>query len=194
MVMHEVDRAVLARAHDEEMHAKRPVTVIAGPYGHPFHPILVTVPIGAWVASLVLDIGSRTAGDGGALARGAYWLIGIGVIGALIAAVFGLLDLLAVPRRTVALRVGVIHLVLNLTVVGLFVASFIWRADRDAQAPTSAGLFVLSGVALVLLAVSGWLGGMLAYRYGVRVADEEAQLQGYLHDRRRVRRPVTHDS
>ena len=33
--------------------AKRPVTKLAGPYGHPFHPALVTVPIGAWVASLV---------------------------------------------------------------------------------------------------------------------------------------------
>ncbi|MGW0424100.1 hypothetical protein [Streptomyces sp. NPDC003015] len=39
--------------------AKRPVSAaLAGPYGHPFHPILVTVPIGAWVASLVFDIAS----------------------------------------------------------------------------------------------------------------------------------------
>jgi hypothetical protein len=36
--------------------AKQPRTVLAGPYGHPFHPILVTVPIGAWVASVVFDI------------------------------------------------------------------------------------------------------------------------------------------
>ena len=40
-------------------HAKRPVSAaLAGPYGHPFHPILVTVPIGAWVCSLVFDIAS----------------------------------------------------------------------------------------------------------------------------------------
>jgi uncharacterized membrane protein len=40
--------------------AKRPVSaVLTGPYGHPFHPILVTVPIGAWVASLVFDIASH---------------------------------------------------------------------------------------------------------------------------------------
>ncbi len=44
---------------DEMGQAKRPVTVLAGPYGHPFHPILVTVPIGAWVASLVFDVASR---------------------------------------------------------------------------------------------------------------------------------------
>jgi uncharacterized membrane protein len=63
----------------------------------------------------------------------------------------------------------------------MFAASFAWRAERDAYHPTSAGLFVLSGIALALLAISGWLGGMLAYRFGVRVADEQAQLDGYLH-------------
>jgi uncharacterized membrane protein len=39
--------------------AKEPVTVLGGPYGHPFHLILVSVPIGAWVASVVFDIGSH---------------------------------------------------------------------------------------------------------------------------------------
>jgi len=182
MRLQEMPQQEVARARADEMHAKHPVTVVSGPYGHPFHPILVTIPIGAWVASLVFDIASRTADDGGDFARGAYWLIAIGVVGALVAAVFGLLDFLALPRRTRAFRVGLFHLGLNLTVVALFVASFIWRADRDAYSPTNAGLFVLSGVALVLLVVSGWLGGMLAYRYGVRVADEDTQLDGYLHN------------
>lgn len=49
---------------------KQPVSAaLAGPYGHPFHPILVTVPIGAWVASLVFDIGSRIVGNPAFLAR-----------------------------------------------------------------------------------------------------------------------------
>ena len=174
----------IARARAEELEAKQPVTAVAGPYGHPFHPILVTIPIGAWVSSLVFDIASRNADNGGELARGAYWLIAIGIIGALIAAVFGLLDFLALPRGTPAKRVGLTHLGLNLTVVALFVASFVWRADRGAELRTNAGLFVLSGVALCLLLISGWLGGRLAYRFGVRVADEETQLDGFVHNRR----------
>lgn len=182
MAVHDVPATDLARARSDETHAKHPVTRISGPYGHPFHPILVTIPIGAWVAALVFDILSRTADDGAAFARGAYWLIAIGVVGAVAAAVFGLLDLLAVPSGTRARRVGLNHMVLNLVVVGLFVASFVWRADRGAELETTAGMFVLSGIALLLLAISGWLGGMLAYRYGVRVADEDAQLDGYLHD------------
>ncbi|PWI10201.1 hypothetical protein DIZ27_14145 [Streptomyces sp. NWU339] len=47
-------------ADEAQFQAKRPVSAwLAGPYGHPFHPILVTVPIGAWVTSLVFDIASH---------------------------------------------------------------------------------------------------------------------------------------
>jgi hypothetical protein len=78
--------------------AKRPVSAaLAGPYGHPWHPILATVPIGAWVASLVFDVGSRVVTGGGFLARGSLWLIAIGVLGALAAALLGFLDLFAIP-------------------------------------------------------------------------------------------------
>jgi uncharacterized membrane protein len=162
-------------------HAKEPVTVIAGPYGHPFHPILVTIPIGAWVASLVFDIASQVKSGGSPpLVDGAYWLIGLGIVGALVAAVFGLLDLFAIPPGGTARRTGLVHLVLNLIVVALFVVNFIWRnGDHDRLLQTRAGQIVLSVIALVILGVSGWLGGMLTYRFGVRVAREEVQAEGY---------------
>jgi uncharacterized membrane protein len=160
--------------------AKDPISVVAGPYGHPFHPILVTVPIGAWITSLVLDVGSRaTSNTPGALARGAWWAIAVGIVGALLAALFGLMDLLDIPRRTRAFRVGLIHMMINLAVVAAFVVSYIWRDDRGVSVETSAGQIVLSAAALVFLGVSGFLGGMLAYRYGVRVAAESDQAEGY---------------
>src|SRR5215218_6503780 len=153
---------------------KHPVTTLAGPYGHPFHPILVTVPIGAWVAALVFDIISRAGDDGVVYTKGAYWLIGIGIVGALVAAVFGFLDLLAIPRGTQAFRTGLTHMALNLVVVVLFAASFAVRAANGYEEFDSAG-FVLSLLAIAVLGASGWLGGELAYRYGVRVADEQTQ-------------------
>jgi uncharacterized membrane protein len=161
--------------------AKAPVTAIAGPYGHPFHPILVTVPIGAWVASVVFDVASNvTTGGSAALVEGAYWLIGLGVIGALAAALFGLLDLLAIPRHSRAMRYGLIHLVLNLAVVGMFAAGFLWRSGTyDEVTETEAGPMVLSFIAIVVLGVSGWIGGMLSYRFGVRVAKETVQADGF---------------
>src|SRR2546423_13091515 len=89
----------------ELQQAKRPVSAaLAGPYGHPFHPILVTVPIGAWVSSLVFDIASRIVGSPGFLAQGSVWLIAIGVIGALVAALIGFLDLVGSPSGTAGVR------------------------------------------------------------------------------------------
>src|SRR5436305_10421116 len=93
---------------------KHPVSALAGPYGHPFHPILVTIPIGAWIASLVFDIVSRVGDDPQVFAKGAYWLIGIGIIGALVAAIFGFLDLLAIPTGTRAFKTGLTHMGINL--------------------------------------------------------------------------------
>jgi uncharacterized membrane protein len=158
--------------------AKRPVTGLAGPYGHPFHPILVTVPIGTWVASLVFDLASRLASQPEAFATGSRWLVGIGIVGALAAAMFGLLDLFAIPTGTRAFRTGLLHMTLNLVVVALFATSFLLRGGRG-QDGVAVGVIALSVVALALLAVSGWLGGQLAYRYGVRVADEATQAEGY---------------
>ena len=159
--------------------AKRPVTSLAGPYGHPFHPILVTVPIGAWVASILFDLGSHRSGEAEVFVKGSFWLIGIGILGALAAAVFGFLDLLAIPRGTVAFRTGLTHMALNLVIVVLFAVSFALRRGHLDEADVTIPAFTLSAVALVLLAVSGWLGGKLAYRYGVRVADETTQADGY---------------
>jgi len=148
---------------------KHPVTSVAGPYGHPFHPILVTVPIGAWVSSLVFDLISRGSDHPAVYERGAWWLITIGIIGALVAAVFGLLDLLAIPRGTQAFRTGLTHMALNLTVVVIFAIELAGRhgelGNRDG---TPIGWIVLSVVALLVLGASGWLGGKLTYSYGVR--------------------------
>jgi uncharacterized membrane protein len=159
--------------------AKEPLTVVAGPYGHPFHPILVTVPIGAWIGALILDIASRSVAQPAGLARGAYWLVAVGVIGALLAAVFGLLDLLTIPRATRAFKVGIVHMAINLAVVALFVVSWFVRRSDGVAGPTPVLPFVLSIAGVALLLVSGWLGAMLSYRYGVRVADEETQAEGF---------------
>jgi uncharacterized membrane protein len=159
--------------------AKRPVTPVAGPYGHPFHPILVTIPIGAWVVSLVFDVAATSAGEPEVFVKGAFWLIGAGIIGALVAAVFGLLDLIAIPRGTPAFRTGLTHMGLNLAVVALFAVSFVLRRDHLDEADATVAAVVLSAAALAILVVSGWLGGKLAYRYGVRVVDEVTQADGF---------------
>jgi len=158
-------------------HAKRPRTPIAGPYGHPLHPIIVTIPIGTWLASVVFDIVALCGVEPRAFALTSQWLIAIGVIGAVMAACVGLIDLSGIPARTRAKRTGLLHLTFNTIALILFVVSFIVRAVEGPH-PSVAG-FVLSVVGLIVVGVSGFLGGELAYRYGVRVADEETQRAGY---------------
>ncbi|MFG2289411.1 DUF2231 domain-containing protein [Streptomyces sp. NPDC048595] len=166
-------------SHDR---AKRPVSAaLAGPYGHPFHPILVTVPIGAWVGSLVFDIASYLVREPDFLVRGAMWLIALGVIGALAAALVGFLDLFAIPPGTRAFRIGLIHMTLNLLVTAAYTANFLWRhAGHRPDSGVGGGMLALNAVSLVALGVSGYLGGKLAYRYGVRVAEESTQAQGFV--------------
>jgi uncharacterized membrane protein len=169
---------------DQQLQSKRPANALAGPYGHPVHPMLVTVPIGAWVASLIFDIGSRVADDPGALTRGSEWLILIGVIGAVVAACAGFLDRRGIASGTTAARTVLIHMSLNIGVTVLYFVNFLWRhSSYPENLKVSAGQIVLSLVSLAALGASGYLGGKLAYHYGVRVADESTQAEGFVRPR-----------
>ncbi len=158
--------------------AKRPVTALAGPYGHPIHPALVALPIGAWVSAFVFDLGSRFVADPAFLSQGARWLIAIGVVGALAAAGAGFLDFFAIPTGTPAHRTALLHMALNLTVTVAYAVNFVLRGAAG-RGPVGWGPIALAAVSLALLAGSGYLGGKLAYRFGVRVAAETTQAEGY---------------
>ncbi|GGM46975.1 hypothetical protein GCM10012275_17570 [Longimycelium tulufanense] len=168
--------------------SKWPVSSLAGPYGHPVHAVVVGWPIGAWLSAAVLDVVSFSGYEPAALARAATWLIGIGLVGALVAAATGVLDFLIVPRGTHAWRIALAHIGLNSTAFVVFLVDFLvrWGGPDERAAPTAA--FVLTLVGVVVLAGGGWLGGELVFRYGVRVAEEHDQAVGYRHvsERRRA--------
>lgn len=153
--------------------ASEPVTALAGPVGHPLHPALIPVPIGAWVAALVFDIGSYAVSDPSFLVRGATWLVAIGVLGALAAAGVGALDLLAIPTGTRAFRVGLTHAGVALAATVVFAVDLLVRRGIDQTEPVGAVPLALSIAGVVVIGVGGYLGGSLAFRYGVRVADTE---------------------
>ena len=161
-----------------QQRAKRPRSAIAGPYGHPFHPILVTIPIGTWAASLVFDIIGLASDDPAPFVVGARVLILIGIVGAVLAAAIGLVDYAQLARGTAARKTATVHMALNLGVTVLFLVNLLLRWSADDDEVSIVG-FILSIVALGVLGVSGWLGGKLAYHYGVRVADERTQAEGF---------------
>jgi uncharacterized membrane protein len=162
--------------------AKHPVSaVLAGPYGHPYHPILVTVPIGAWVISLGFDLASHLASRPAFLAQGSEWLIAAGLAGAVAAGLAGLLDLAAIPVGTVAFRTACTHMFINLMLMAAYAGNFAWRYhSHSPRSPVDPRIIALSAASVAALGVSGYLGGKLTYRYGVRVATESTQIEGYL--------------
>jgi nitrite reductase/ring-hydroxylating ferredoxin subunit/uncharacterized membrane protein len=132
--------------------------------GHPAHPMLTDLPIGAWASAVVLDaVGSQRSG------LTADALVGLGVLTALPTAVTGLNDLADIvdPQER---AIGTAHAIGNVTAVVLYGASYLtrWRGRRDIGTALA-----LAGTAA--LTVSGFLGGHLAYRKGVGVAQTAFQ-------------------
>lgn len=137
--------------------------------GHPIHPMLVTIPIGLWIFSLVCDfVAMRSAAPDTWAAASLYAMIG-GILGALAAALPGLVDLLSL-RKTPVLPTAVKHMALNLTIVVLYVVNAWLRWNDPAASGTP---LILSLVAIALLLVSGWLGGKMVYEAGVAVHAED---------------------
>ena len=98
--------------------------------GHPIHPILITLPIGFWVATLLADIGFWwTAIDGWATA--ALWLLGAAIVAAALAAVAGLIDFLG-DERIRALSEAWYHAIGNVLAVLVSLFSFYWRYHHGA--------------------------------------------------------------
>lgn len=137
-------------------------------FGHPIHPMLIVFPLGLLATSFIFDI-VFLATEARRFTEISFYMIGAGIIGGLIAAVFGLVDFLAIPSRTRAKRVGALHGITNVTVVGLFAVSWALRY-ADPMVPGALPI-VLSGLGVALALVGGWLGGELVDRLGVGVSD-----------------------
>ena len=134
--------------------------------GHPVHPMLIVFPLGLLATSFIFDILHMARGSA-SLGVVSFYMVAAGVVGGLLAAVFGLVDWLAIPRHTRAWRIGALHGGGNVVVVVLFLGS--WFLRRPDPGHPGAGAFVLSLLAVMLALVTGWLGGELVDRLGVGV-------------------------
>ncbi|MFI6744320.1 DUF2231 domain-containing protein [Nonomuraea sp. NPDC050451] len=140
--------------------------------GHPVHPMLIVFPLGLLVTAAIFDILHLITGGSGFPIAAAY-AIAAGIVGGLVAGVFGLIDWVAIPARSRAKRVGAIHGIGNVVVLLLFAGSWLLRTTTD-WVPTVPAL-ILSFAGVLLGAVTGWLGGELVDRLGVGV-DEGAHV------------------
>jgi uncharacterized membrane protein len=137
---------------------------------HPVHPMLIPFPIALWVFSLVADLiylwlGNLVWRDWIAF----YTLLG-GIIGAAAAAVPGIVDWLSIKDREVK-KLADWHARLNVIALLVFIADFYLRTSGGAAwvgGSTTIPL-LLSVVGIILITISGWLGGELVFKHGVAV-------------------------
>jgi uncharacterized membrane protein len=135
--------------------------------GHPIHQQLIVFPLGLLATAVVFDV-LRLVSDNDGFATASYFMIAAGVLAGLLAAVFGLVDYLAVPSGTRARRIGALHGGGNVVVVALFAVSWLLRMDEPGHVPTTVA-FLLALVGALLATATGWLGGELVDRLGVGV-------------------------
>ncbi|MBP0457552.1 Rieske 2Fe-2S domain-containing protein [Streptomyces montanisoli] len=120
--------------------------------GHPLHPFLVQVPIGAWMSAAVLDAVPGSA-------RQSRALIGVGLLAAGPAALAGWVDW--AEQHEQQMRTGLVHATGNVVAVWLYASSWVARG----RGRTGRGR-ALAYAGLAVVGASGALGGHLAYRQG----------------------------
>jgi uncharacterized membrane protein len=145
--------------------------------GHPIHQMLIPFPFGLLSTAVIFDIVSLFVGNAAranTLSLVAFWMIAAGLVGGLIAAPFGLIDYLAIPKGTRANSVGLLHGVGNILMLVLFAVSLWLRYTSPALAgthqPTTMAFFIAL-VAFMLAGATGWLGGELVTRLSVGMDD-----------------------
>lgn len=134
--------------------------------GHPIHPMMVNLPIGLYMASLLFDLMHLWSG-GPFSARVAFWLIVLGLAGHAGAATTGLVDYLFLardPAKSAAFRVARLHLLVGVVLFMLYGVNLVARMGDVGILPLALNL-----VGNGLLGLQGWYGGELVYRHGIGV-------------------------
>ena len=139
--------------------------------GHPLHPALVHLPTALWPAALLFDLLSRARAGGPIPFQISYYAILTGLVVALVAALAGLADWADIKPENPAKKIGLTHMLLNLTVVGLFTLNLFLRAQLPPNTdPVPWTLIALTLVGNLILLISGYLGGLMVYSHGISVA------------------------
>ncbi len=138
---------------------------------HPLHPMFVVIPIGSWFATLVGDISYAYTGQP-FWYQFSFYTMFIGLIGAALAGVFGMVDYFGVRMSAAGRRVATMHMVMNLVVSAAYAFNLWLRWDNAALSGARWNMaFWIQVLSYLALGVSGWLGGELSYRHKVGVVE-----------------------
>ena len=141
--------------------------------GHAVHPMLIPLPLGMFLGTLIFDIVYLVTDDP-QFATVSFFMAVLGTVGGVAAAATGAVDFKNIPSGTRAKRVGWVHAIGNDVVIALFALSAFLRYRAEDYEPSTLALtLTFAGAAASF--VTGWLGGELVERLGVGV-DSDAHL------------------
>ncbi len=152
--------------------------LVRGWPGHPLHPPLTAISIGAYTSVVVFcAIYFAGAGDP-AIAKSTGILMHVGIFSSLPAAITGFIDWWRLPRHTAAWKTGLIHLIVTFvaTVMFIYTSSTNEPAFKSGVITTTAFASILAAYAV--LAFGGWLGGKIVFVFGYRVLAAEGSEAG----------------
>ena len=133
---------------------------------HPLHPILVCFPIAFFTGTVIADF-CRIILDNPQLAYTASLLNIAGIVGAVLAAIPGIIDFVnTVPPKSSGKKRAARHGMTNSLMLVIFI--FVWF-KRDDPGFNSNLLLALEIFAWILMGIAGWMGGTLVYRNQIGV-------------------------
>ena len=143
--------------------------------GHPVHPMIIPFPIALWVFSLVADVIYLWRGNPVWKDYIAFYVLLAGIIGGAVAAVPGLIDWLSLTDKAVV-KLANWHARLNVIALLVFAGSFYLRTTSGSALVGDSHTIplALSVLGVVLITISGWLGGEMVFKHGVAVEIQPA--------------------
>lgn len=133
--------------------------------GHPLHPMLIVAPAALIPFGFILDAMYRSTGRE-SYANAAYYSLVGGAIGGLAAATAGAMDYLSIAPKTEVKRTANLHAALNSGALAMTAANVLARKKKPGHAGGSLALSALSALGVL---ISGWFGGHMVYKQGMRV-------------------------
>jgi uncharacterized membrane protein len=143
--------------------------------------MLIVFPLGLWIFAFICYV-VYLANAGVSWRAASLYAMAGGIIGAVLAAVPGLIDLLTLRKSPVWTK-GMSHMIANVTGLVLFIIAFAIGISRSGP---SVATLVLSLLGLIAIGIGGWLGGAMVYEHGVGVQSKQAKEAPELQEVQRV--------
>jgi uncharacterized membrane protein len=150
----------------------KPIHLLQGKWlGHPLHPAVVHLPIGAWIAAAIIDVARRDAHAANGWDHLALYCVILGLVGAVLAVPTGVADWAPIKKEKPAWKLGLVHMALNIVAAVLWAANLGLRwKSVDTTDPVPIAVVVTSVIAALLVLISGYIGSLLVFDHGTSVA------------------------